>query len=134
MHDNTFAIIGSGFGLYGYLPALVDACAQRIVLPERYRLRLDERPELASFADDVQWQAMEDGALDHATGVVLASRPTDQVQWISQCLARSGIERLLLEKPLANSPARAAPRESGFSCQELVELFSASLASHGPQR
>lgn len=108
MANNSFAIIGSGFGLYGYLPVLVDACAQRVVLPARYRPRFDERPELARFASDVEWQATENDALDRASGVLLAVRPSDQVKWIPQCLARSGIERLLLEKPLANSPERAA--------------------------
>ena len=47
-----FAIRGSGFGLYGYLPALVG-CGRRVVLPERYRARFAERPELAPFANEV---------------------------------------------------------------------------------
>jgi predicted dehydrogenase len=104
----VIAILGSGFGLYGYLPALVGGCGQRIVLSERYRARFCERPELARFAGDVQWERDEATALDCADGVVLALRPSDQSAWIPRCLARANIERLLLEKPLASSPEVAA--------------------------
>jgi predicted dehydrogenase len=98
------AIFGSGFGIYGYLPALVDGCGQRILLPKRYRTRFCERSELARFSDDVQWEQDESAALDCADGVMLALRPLNQSEWIPQSLARSNIERLLLEKPLAHSP------------------------------
>jgi hypothetical protein len=103
-----FAILGSGFGLYGYLPALVDGSAQRIVLPDRYRTRFSARSELARFINDVQWKSEETVALDCAEGAALALRPIDQVDWLHQCLVRSNIERLLLEKPLAQSPEIAA--------------------------
>lgn len=102
------AILGSGFGLYGYLPALVEGCGQSIVLPERYRARFCERSELAQFASDVQWEQDEATALDCADGAVLALRPIDQDEWIRRCLARPNIQRLLLEKPLASSPEVAA--------------------------
>ena len=98
------AILGSGFGLYGYLPALIDGCAERVVLPERYRTRFCERPELARFTSNVQWRHNETKVLDCASGVVLALQPNNQSEWIPQCLARTNIERLLLEKPLAQSP------------------------------
>lgn len=105
---SIFAILGSGFGLYGYLPALVDGCAQRIVLPERYRARFIERPELARFVSGVQWRADEDSVLDCAEGAVLALPPINQSKWIPRCLSRSNIKSLLLEKPLAHSPEVAA--------------------------
>lgn len=98
------AILGSGFGLYGYLPALVDGCAQRIVLPERYRSRFGGRPELARFANNVRWERDDATALDSADGAVVALRPSDQSEWIPRCLSRPNIECLLLEKPLAHSP------------------------------
>jgi predicted dehydrogenase len=103
----VFSIIGSGFGLYGYLPSLVDRCAQRIVLPERYRSSFFKRNELARFAHNIQWERSEDAALDLAEGVVIAQRPIDQGRWINQCLARTHIGRLVLEKPLAPSPTAA---------------------------
>ena len=106
--SRMFAILGSGFGLYGYLPALVGGCEQNVVLPERYRTRFGERSELAHFAINVQWEEDEFATLLCADGVVLALRPIDQRVWISRCLVHSNINYLILEKPLANSPEVAA--------------------------
>jgi predicted dehydrogenase len=101
------AILGSGFGLYGYLPAFAQARSEDIILPERYRARFAARAELAGFAGRVRWSADEMGALQRATTVVLAKRPADQVALVSQCLVQNSIERLLLEKPLAPTPDAA---------------------------
>jgi hypothetical protein len=103
----VITILGSGFGLYGYLPALVVECSQRILLPERYRSRFCERPELARFSKNVQWERDEATALDRSDGAVLALRPVDHMEWIPQCLARNNIKGLVLEKPLAISPEAA---------------------------
>ena len=102
------AILGSGFGLYGYLPALTGGCGQNVVLPEKYRSRLSERPELSPFTDRVQWAEDEAAALRSADGVVIALRPSDQAEWASECLTLSNLKYLLLEKPLASSPEAAA--------------------------
>ena len=101
------AILGSGFGLYGYLPALVKGCGQRVVLSERHREPFHERQELARFADDIQWERDEASALDWADGVVLALQPRHQSEWIPRCLMRPNLERILVEKPLAPGPEAA---------------------------
>jgi predicted dehydrogenase len=101
------AILGSGFGLYGYLPALAGGCGQEVVLPERYRQRFAARAELAPFARSIHWETDESKALDCATQVVVALRPVDQGKWIPSLLERSNIQGLVLEKPLAPSPESA---------------------------
>ena len=101
------AILGSGFGLYGYLPALVKGCGQRVVLSERHREPFAQRPELARFADDVVWERDEASALFRAEGAVLALPPGDQSEWIARCLERPGLKRILVEKPMATSPQAA---------------------------
>jgi predicted dehydrogenase len=101
------AILGSGFGLYGYLPAFVQACDEDIILPERYRPRLAARAELACVAGRVRWSVDEADALRRASTVALAKRPSDQAALVAQCLARDNVERLLLEKPLAPTPEAA---------------------------
>lgn len=101
-----FAIFGSGFGLYGYLPALIG-CGQRVVLPERYRERFLARTELARFSEEIEWAADEAAALARADGVVVALRPSDQAAWIPRCLAAPRLARLMLEKPLAPTPDEA---------------------------
>lgn len=101
-----FAIFGSGFGLYGYLPALIG-CGQCVVLPERYRERFLARTELARFSGDIEWAADEAAALARADGVVVALRPGDQAAWIPRCVTQPRLARLMLEKPLAQTPDEA---------------------------
>lgn len=98
-----FAIFGSGFGLYGYLPALV-ADGEAVILLERYRTQLNSRPELAGLAETVHWAHDETEALHWADGVVLARRPTDQDEWVTRCLAAPHVRRLILEKPIGSTP------------------------------
>lgn len=100
------AVLGSGFGLYGYLPALVSL-GQTVVLPQRYRQTVEARNELAGFAADVEWQADDEAVLDHARALVIARRPEDQQALLPKVLARPQIDRLILEKPLARDPEHA---------------------------
>lgn len=102
-----FAIFGSGFGLYGYLPAIVTGCGQSVLLPERYRSRLDDREDLRNYRDAVTWCADERAALDAADVVIISQRPADQAVWISECAVRPNIQAMILEKPLAPSPEAA---------------------------
>ena len=97
------AILGAGFGLYGYLPALIDA-NETVVLPQRYREPLRQRPELAPYEASITWSSSEEEALNMANGVIVARRPQDQVDLLPGCLEREGIRRLVLEKPLAPTP------------------------------
>ena len=101
------AILGSGFGLYGYLPALA-ALQSRVLLPERYRTVVASRAELSGFAAGIDWVADEHAAIDCAQALVIARRPADQSSLIAEILRQNELKRLLLEKPLAPTPALAA--------------------------
>jgi predicted dehydrogenase len=101
------AILGSGFGLYGYLPAL-QALSCRVVLPERYRVIVESRTELSHLAGGITFVAEENEAIDLADALIVARRPADQFALISGLLHRTKLRRLLLEKPLAPDPAAAA--------------------------
>ena len=103
-----FAIFGSGFGLYGYLPALVTGCDQTVYLPERYRVLLEKREDVRRFGDIVKWSLDEKAALAEVDAVVIAKRPADQANWIRECASKPNIRALLLEKPLAPSPKAAS--------------------------
>ena len=103
-----FAIIGSGFGLYGYLPALAKNYPQKILLPKQYSNRFNKRPELIRYASRIDWVEDKDELLHRATGVVLAVRPEEQHAWVNCCVCIPGIRNILLEKPLAASPEAAS--------------------------
>ncbi len=98
-----FTILGSGFGSYGYLPALVEEGFD-VAMPIRYRSALAGRPELTEYLRQVVWCSDVDDALARSTGVVIALRPEDQAAWIPRLTALSNIQQLILEKPVAPTP------------------------------
>lgn len=102
-----FLILGGGFGLYGYLPALVHGCGQSVLLPRRYRPQLIERDDIRALQDVVLWADDEQQAIDQVDAVVISKRPQDQVDWVKQCLQRKALVDMVLEKPLAPSPEQA---------------------------
>jgi len=101
------AIIGAGFGLYGYVPALAGLCGARVVLPLRCRDRFAARPELQRFAGAIDWAADAAEALAASDGAALAVPPEAQPALIAHCLALPHMRRLYLEKPLAADPVLA---------------------------
>ena len=111
----SVAILGSGFGLYGYLPALFSCNCREVVLPERYCERFNERIELNGFSSRVRWERDEYEALRSASGAVLALCPSQQMHWLKVCLEQNNLDCLFLEKPLATSPSDA------FALQERLD-------------
>jgi predicted dehydrogenase len=104
----TVAILGSGFGLYGYLPAVVGL-GEQVVMPAHYREKLLSRADVRHLDRRVEWAAGgEEEIFATATALIIARRPADQVRAVQSALTATSIKRLLLEKPLAPSPELAA--------------------------
>ena len=61
---STVGIVGSGFGLYGYLPALVEVGKMNVILPGRYKDKFLARSELKIYADYIHWVS-DDGDHSH---------------------------------------------------------------------
>jgi predicted dehydrogenase len=112
-----FAIFGSGFGLYGYVPALISGCSQAVCLPERYRVTITARADVRRFEDAIDWRCDDGEALNKADAVVISRRPVDQLEMIRVCVGKTNVRAMLLEKPLAVSPRLAA---------EALDLLEAS--------
>ena len=102
-----FAVVGSGFGLYGYVPALVRTFEQPVILPEAYRAKAEGRAELRPYLASIQWAADIPDAIARATGVVLATVPAEQPALVARCCEAPRIDRIILEKPVATTPNEA---------------------------
>jgi predicted dehydrogenase len=105
---NRIGILGSGFGLYGYLPAIIEAGGTKIFLPNRYKKRFSARTELEKYAGYIQW-VFEDRALfESIDSIVIALPPSYQPDLLKKLLSFENIKYLLLEKPLAISPDKSS--------------------------
>ena len=116
----SIAILGSGFGLYGYLPALAACTRREVVLPARYYKRFQERSELTEFSNRVRWERNEYEALRTATGAVLALCPLQQMRWLGVCLEQRNLNYLFLEKPLATTPTVASALQDRLDASDKV--------------
>jgi hypothetical protein len=97
-------ILGSGFGLYGYLPAIAQSCTDMILLPCRYKEKFDSRVELNPFIDRIIWVDSEEILLKQVDTIIFALIPTKQMYWLEKIIYYPNIYRVILEKPIATSP------------------------------
>ena len=103
---NIIGILGSGFGLYGYLPAVASNRNISIVLSEKYRHKFDVRPELAGFKENITW-ADETTMFNQINTLIVCLSPEDQFSSVIRALTYPNIRYLSLEKPLAINPLKS---------------------------
>lgn len=105
--SKRWGIFGGGFGLYGYLPALVKSGARKVLVLERHKAFVDARPDINQYLDCVEWLANPQEMLAAANSLVIAVPPCEQ-ESIIRALSRPGkLQYLVIEKPIAHSPSRA---------------------------
>jgi predicted dehydrogenase len=117
-------ILGSGFGLYGYLPAAIDLGISQVLLPIAYKDKFSSRGELKIFDKNIVWLDSEEELVNSVSILVVARRPIDQFNSILDYLSRKQLKRIVLEKPLAPLPA------SAFEMLDLIK-FSDKKCSAG---
>ena len=97
-----YSIVGSGFGLYGYLPAIIKLHGSKsVVLPEKYREKVLSRKELSGFDKDILWVKNSEDALAKATDLIMATPPSIQYSLVKQIVNETNIRSISLEKPIA---------------------------------
>lgn len=102
-----FGVLGGGFGLYGWIPAIAMLPDTQITTLQKYRDRLESRKELQDLAKRIHFANELDEILDRSDHIIVARRPKDQVEFIEN-LARKGWQgSIVVEKPLAPSPIQA---------------------------
>lgn len=97
----SFTIVGGGFGLYGYLPALFNVFGGGIILPEIYRKIINSRSELKQFEGLIEWVHSTESALLKSAGVVIAITPRAQLQMVQEIFNLDNVKKIIIEKPVA---------------------------------
>lgn len=95
-------ILGSGFGLYGYLPALVGL-GHNVVTLERYRSLILKRVELSEYIHQIDFLEDDQQIVSESSSVVIARNPSSQVELVqNQIIDLSLKQHVFLEKPLTD--------------------------------
>lgn len=100
-------ILGSGFGLYGYLPAVAGISLESILLPARYKDKFFDRLELQQFANQICWVDSDQELIKEATTLIISKRPNDQFDLLNKLINQSQIRNIIFEKPFAQNPEQA---------------------------
>jgi predicted dehydrogenase len=111
-------ILGSGFGLYGYLPAAADISLEPILLPSRYKEKFLNRFELQKFINQIFWVDSEQELINEATTLIVSKRPNDQFDLLDKLLNQSQIRNIIFEKPFAQNPEQAMKMQESILCSD----------------
>ncbi len=98
----NFLILGSGYGLYGYLPSIYKI-SKKIFLDIKYKKKI-------KFIDNfkkIEWYNNMENILSKINYVVIAKRPNDQFKLVEYIHKKNKTVNFFLEKPLAATPSKA---------------------------
>ena len=97
-------ILGSGFGLYGYIPS-INSFSKKIYLKKKYKEFYYSRKELVKFSKKICWYSNLNEVIKKIDYVVIAQRPIDQNKNLKFFLKKKNkIKHFFLEKPLGKNP------------------------------
>jgi len=107
-------IYGSGFGLYGYLPAIYGF-SSKVYLNKKYKAFFNSRNELAKFESKIIWYVDINKTIHKIDYLIIAKRPRDQSRIIKSLLKKKNkIKHFFLEKPISSTPKKSS---------ELLKIF-----------
>lgn len=98
----NFLILGSGYGLYGYLPAIYKI-SKKIFLDIKYKKKIKFKDNFKK----IEWYSNVENVLSKINYVVIAKRPNDQFKLVKYIFKKNKTVNFFLEKPLAPTPSKA---------------------------
>jgi len=104
----NYLILGSGFGLYGYLPAVLSKKSNIVYLENKYKKIINSRKDLNIYKNKIIWIQNSLNILKIIDYLIIAKRPSDQVKIIKKIINRKNtLKKIFLEKPIAKNPLEA---------------------------
>lgn len=103
-----FGIIGSGFGIYGYTPSVIETEGGVYLLNKSKKL-CATRAETKKIFDKISWVKTLDELYEKTTGIIFALPPMQQYHETNELISNGmyKLQKLVLEKPLAANPILA---------------------------
>lgn len=98
----TFGILGSGFGLYGYLPSVIND--YKVILPLKAKEIIESRSDIKQYLEKIEFLDNLDSIFNNIDSIIIAKNPIIQESLIPIILKHKNIKNIFLEKPLASMP------------------------------
>ena len=97
----SYFIFGSGFGIYGYLPALIKL-KKKVYLLRKYKKNILKKKNLIKYIRNINFINKID--YNNIDAIIFAKRPKDQFNFVKKIKKKLF---LYLEKPLAENPKKS---------------------------
>ncbi len=97
-------ILGSGFGLYGYFPAIVEI-SKKVYLHDKYKKKFKNLKIYQKFENKVLWYKNLQNIIKDIDLLVIAKKPSLQFKFIKEIFRyKKKFKHLFLEKPIDINP------------------------------
>jgi predicted dehydrogenase len=96
-------ILGSGFGLYGYLPAICQVSNEKVYLLNKAKEILLGRPELTKYFDRIIWIESSSEIINTCDTLIIAYPPQYVYPLIELIETSSTLKNIIVEKPICQN-------------------------------
>lgn len=104
----NWGIVGAGFGMYGYLPAIAQKFNGEILVVKKNFNKISARLELKKYLKNISCVETYDELIERSTSLVLSVPPEIQEQYIYKITSKKyRYKNLILEKPIASNSSLA---------------------------
>ncbi len=104
--DSLVGIVGGKFGVYAWLPAILDKSFRRVVIEGRHIGEFNKLPELQQYFDQIIWVKDSQTVIDMCDVLILAIPPSKVYNYLPLILG-SSIKKLIVEKPICETPEKS---------------------------
>ena len=106
--NEKWMIIGYKFGIYGYLPSLINCGYNNIFINQQGKDYISNLPKLKHLTKHIETIKDYESKENIIKNIILAIPPCEQNIVIKSKLNLNQVKNLILEKPLAASPKEAS--------------------------
>ena len=100
-------ILGSGFGLYGYLPSVVFY-SKKIFLDKKYKNKFQKRNILKKLEKKISWYDTLEKIIKDIDYLIIAKNPLSQFVFLKKILKfKKKLNHVFLEKPIHINPKKS---------------------------
>ena len=101
-------ILGSGFGLYGYLPAVCLSSDESVMVELKNYNKINNRKDLKKHIDRIKWAVNDKDIINNSNLLIIAYPPSEvNSHLLSKILESSVVSKLIVEKPICSTPKKS---------------------------
>ena len=101
-------VLGGGFALYGWLPALAQFYPnETILLEERHKSKFEQRSELQQYKNRIEWIKGDKNISFFSELLILAIPPHQVYQYLPVIKSSPYLKKLIVEKPVCETPEKS---------------------------